>query len=82
MSKGRRLALLQQARLAWASDADYLTYIESGALKRLRLSTPPNPLADRIAADILANGGKLIVDEKRFGKLAVEIDAGTKREEA
>ena len=65
--------MLQAACLAWTTDADYPAYIETGTLRKLRVTTPANPLADRIAEDILANGGKLVVDEKRFAELAGEI---------
>jgi hypothetical protein len=36
---------------------------------------PPNPLADLIAADIEANGGKLIVDPDKFERMRKELEA-------
>lgn len=72
MAKGRRQALHQQALLVWTDRLDTLHYLETGSFEVVSQHLPENPLADKIAADIIANGGKLIVDAERFEALARE----------
>ena len=84
MASGRavqlRMHAVSQSQLVWMFAQEFdpeiiQTFIESGSFGVVK-KIPPNPLADKIVSEIHANGGKLIVDEAKFRRMAEELQNG------
>lgn len=88
MASGRirqlRIHAVGQAQLVWEfmreTSGDALQrYIESGVLAGGKEKMPANPLADKIAAEITANDGRLVVDPTKFRQMREELKHGQQR---